>query len=69
MTTFTFSGASGHAAAPARASVLDFFGAWRQRQHLARLDAHMLRDLGLTEADVIRETGRQDLHNANLWQL
>ena len=31
---------------------------WRQRQSLARLDAHLLKDLGLSEADVHREARR-----------
>jgi uncharacterized protein YjiS (DUF1127 family) len=40
--------------------VLAAFASWRtrarQRTALARLSAHMLRDIGLTEADVWRET-------------
>jgi uncharacterized protein YjiS (DUF1127 family) len=40
--------------------VLEAFAGWRtrarQRAALARLSAHMLRDIGLSEADVWRET-------------
>lgn len=32
--------------------------AWRQRRALVRLDDNARRDLGLTEADVARETSR-----------
>jgi uncharacterized protein YjiS (DUF1127 family) len=31
---------------------------WRQRQHLAGLDAHLLRDIGVTHLAVLRETGK-----------
>ncbi|MEM1273245.1 MAG: DUF1127 domain-containing protein [Pseudomonadota bacterium] len=34
---------------------------WRQRQALDRLDARMLRDIGLTEDDVRAE------HNRSVW--
>ncbi len=30
----------------------------RQRHHLSELDAHMLRDIGLSEGDVAREIDR-----------
>lgn len=33
-------------------------GVWRQRQHLDRLPAHMRRDIGLSDAQVARETQR-----------
>ena len=32
---------------------------WRQRQHLGRLDSHALRDIGLSEADALRESRRK----------
>lgn len=32
--------------------------AWRTRKHLSELDAHALKDLGLSEADVARELNR-----------
>lgn len=31
---------------------------WRERQHLADLDSRMLEDIGLTQSDVKKETGR-----------
>ncbi len=31
---------------------------WQQRQHLAGLDAHLLRDIGVTHAEAIREAGK-----------
>lgn len=34
------------------------FGVWRQRQHLDRLPTHMRRDIGLSDAQVARETLR-----------
>ena len=34
------------------------FHTWKQRQHLGRLDAHMRRDIGLTEGQIHRETER-----------
>lgn len=52
-----------HRTAPARsASLLDrlsnAYGLYRQRRQLADLDAHLRADLGLTEADIQRETNR-----------
>ncbi|MGI3187179.1 DUF1127 domain-containing protein [Nioella aestuarii] len=48
--------------APRRAGGLAFFraaiAAWRQRRALERLDANARRDLGLTSADVARESSR-----------
>ncbi|MEL7212781.1 MAG: DUF1127 domain-containing protein [Pseudomonadota bacterium] len=58
MTTHTIR----HTAAPRSASLLDrlsnAYGLYRQRRQLADLDAHMRADLGLTEADILRETNR-----------
>ena len=34
------------------------YAVYRQRRQLADLDAHLRADLGLTEADVLRETNR-----------
>ncbi|MEL6596886.1 MAG: DUF1127 domain-containing protein [Pseudomonadota bacterium] len=34
------------------------FALYRQRRQLANLDAHMRTDLGLSEADILRETTR-----------
>lgn len=31
---------------------------WREREDLANLEPRMLRDLGITEADVVREKAR-----------
>lgn len=48
--------------APRRTSGISFFraavAAWRQRRALERLDANARRDLGLTSADVARESAR-----------
>lgn len=48
--------------APRRPGTIAFLRAaiatWRQRRALARLDAHARRDLGLTGADVARESAR-----------
>ncbi len=34
------------------------YGLYRQRRQLADLDAHLRADLGLTEADILREANR-----------
>ena len=39
-------------------AILRAHGKWRQRQALAKLDSHLLDDIGLTEEDVQRETRR-----------
>ncbi len=44
------------------------FGTWQQRQHLDRLDPHLLRDIGLTEDDVRREIKRPVWDNPSHWQ-
>ncbi len=31
---------------------------WQQRQHLAELDAHLLRDIGVTHSEALREAGK-----------
>ncbi len=31
---------------------------WQQRQHLAGLDAHLLRDIGVTQTEALREAGK-----------
>jgi len=31
---------------------------WQQRQHLAGLDAHLLRDIGVTHREAFREAGK-----------
>ncbi len=31
---------------------------WQQRQHLAGLDAHLLRDIGVTHPEALREAGK-----------
>ena len=45
------------------ASVIQVFTAWRtrasQRHALRRLDRHMLRDIGLSEAEAARECARR----------
>lgn len=42
--------------------------AWRQRQHLDRLDAHMLKDIGLTKDDVTREIARPVWDVPSTWR-
>ncbi|MEL7253775.1 MAG: DUF1127 domain-containing protein [Pseudomonadota bacterium] len=39
-------------------SLLDLFSLYRQRRALARLDAHALRDVGLTSHEADREAQR-----------
>ncbi|MEO0772366.1 MAG: DUF1127 domain-containing protein [Pseudomonadota bacterium] len=41
-----------------RMSLLDLFSLYRQRRALARLDAHALRDVGLTSHEADREAQR-----------
>lgn len=41
----------------------------RQRRALARLDAHLRNDLGLTEADVEREVSRAPWDVPSHWRL
>ncbi len=31
---------------------------WQQRQHLAGLDGHLLRDIGVTHTEALREAGK-----------
>ena len=39
-------------------TVLNALAVWRQRRHLGELDAHLLRDIGVTEQDLQREMER-----------
>ena len=39
-------------------ALLDWQERARQRQHLAQLDDRMLKDIGLTRLDVVRETSK-----------
>lgn len=41
-----------------RLSVLAMLDVWRQRRALARLDARMLADIGVTEAEALKEAAR-----------
>lgn len=45
------------------------FGVWRQRQHLGRLDAHMRRDIGLTDAQITQEVQRPLWDAPQTWRL
>ncbi len=45
------------------------FAAWRQRRALIRLDDNARRDLGLTEADIARETARPVWDVPQRWML
>lgn len=45
------------------------FGVWRQRQHLNRLDAHMRRDIGISDAEVHREVERPIWDVPTTWRL
>lgn len=38
--------------------LIGLFGLWRQRQALARMDDHMLQDLGLTRDEAQAESAR-----------
>lgn len=50
------------ASAPPERTWIDLMMAWlergRQRRHLRRLDDHMLKDIGLSRADVAMETDK-----------
>ncbi len=61
---------SGTQAAPkVRLSVFPrLLAVWRQRRHLDRLDAHMRRDLGLTDAQVHREVDRAVWDAPAIWR-
>ena len=41
----------------------------RQRRALAKLDAHLRDDLGLTEADIVREASRAPWDVPSHWRL
>jgi len=43
-------------------------GVWRQRRHLEDLDAHLRRDLGLSESDIVRELERGIWDVPNTWR-
>lgn len=47
-----------HLAAQVFTTLLDWQERARQRRHLAQLDDHMLKDIGLTRVDVARETSK-----------
>lgn len=40
---------------------------WRQRKQLSELDTHAMRDLGLTDADIARETGNSVWNAPRHW--
>lgn len=50
--------ARSHARPSFFASLRDALGLWRQRRHLAQLDPHLRRDLGLTDDDIRAESTR-----------
>jgi uncharacterized protein YjiS (DUF1127 family) len=60
------------AAACAPAANLSFFArviaVWRERQHLRRLPAHMRRDIGLSDAQIARETQRPMWDAPQAWR-
>lgn len=41
---------------------------WRQRRHLDRLDAHLRRDIGLSDAQVRREVDRTLWDAPSTWR-
>ncbi|WP_224825827.1 DUF1127 domain-containing protein [Cognatishimia sp. MH4019] len=68
MTTYTI-----HRTTSARATglfdrIANAFSLYRQRRQLADLDAHMRADLGLTEADILRETNRSIWDAPQSWR-
>lgn len=45
------------------------FGVWRQRNHLSRLDAHMRRDIGISDGELAREARRPIWDVPATWRL
>lgn len=43
-------------------------GVWRQRQHLDRLDAHMRRDIGLSDTQISQEVQRPMWDVPHTWR-
>jgi len=43
-------------------------GVWRQHRRLEDLDAHLRRDLGLSESDIVRELERGIWDVRNTWR-
>ena len=65
--TRPFSGALAPVARPT--GLLAFLDTWRQRKHLADLDPHLLKDIGLDGVDVHREVNRPIWDAPEIWRL
>jgi len=50
------------------AALASALGVWRQRRHLSGLDAHLRRDLGLSESDILREIDRPVWDVPQVWR-
>lgn len=48
--------------------VAKLFSVWRERQHLARLDPHLRRDIGLTDAQIHGEVVRPVWDVPSTWR-
>ena len=58
MTTHTIRRSASTRPATLLDRISNAYGLYRQRRQLADLDAHLRADLGLSEADILRETNR-----------
>ncbi len=56
-----------HVARPASLSLIARLGLWRQRRHLAALDAHLLKDIGLTPDEAAAEAARPVWDAPSTW--
>lgn len=52
-----------------RIGPLDLLALWRQRRQLARLDARMLSDIGVTRDEAVREADRAIWDAPDHWRL
>ena len=50
------------------ATLLAFQARWRQRKHLAEMDAHQRKDLGLSQADIHSELRRPIWNAPRNWR-
>jgi uncharacterized protein YjiS (DUF1127 family) len=62
LTTRTFSAALARSVARGIDQLLEWQDRARQRRQLAALEGHILKDLGLSRADVARESGKPFWH-------
>lgn len=53
---------------PSVARLWDYLGLWRQRKDLANLDAHILRDIGVSPAAAEKEASRPIWDVPSHWQ-